>query len=489
MLLRHTAFQLMGRGASLVAGLIGIPLYLSYLGLEAYGIVGVFISLMSLSGLFDLGLPMSVNRQISVMRTDRSSLCDISALVRSFELIILLLAGLIFIMLYSLSSFIAKSWLNLVSLDADMVMGALELASIAIVLRFPIAMYNSCLYAFDYHGRSNIVTTFAAVFRVLAAVVAFEFYEVSLSVFFWSQIVVNGVELLSLVLILWTSKLEFFVAPMRGEVLKKALKMTFSLTGISITALLLSQVDKIILSKFIALDEFGVYTVAYSLAMGVLPIAYSIGNASFPSISRFLAAGQLDEFQRIIRKILTLKSILVVPISGVLIFYSDRLLELFVLFTPKADKILDILPLLAIGGLLQCFTVLFHGVRIAQGKPEGLLAINLIALVLFSGLYFWAGQMYGLLGACLVFISFNLFLLLAQAVLSLRETLYRPLWLKELGCMVLPLSISFGLLFAFSWIEGGTNLFEDLFLITASLLVIIFIQMFRLKVRNGSWLP
>src|SRR5579871_265993 len=50
---------------SAVASLIAVPLYLKYLGLEAYGLVGFFTVTQSLLVLLDFGLATTANREVA----------------------------------------------------------------------------------------------------------------------------------------------------------------------------------------------------------------------------------------------------------------------------------------------------------------------------------------------------------------------------------------------------------------------------------------
>jgi len=420
LLFRNTAFQLIGRGSSLLSGLIAVPVFLHYLGAETYGVVGVYISLMALSGLFDLGLPISINQKISAMRAAQDPITDISRVVRSFELIILCLSFAIFLTIFLLAPFIGGYWLNLVTLDTGSVTQSLQVAGLAIVLRFPTAFYSNCLYAFDLHGRSNTLTTLASILRVVVAVVVFEVHGVNLETFFWSQVFANGFELLFLAIMTWRTKLIFWTGVAAKKSLGQSLSMVFGLTGISISALFLSQVDKIILSKAVPLDVFGLYSVAYSLAMGLLPIAYSIGNAVFPELSRMIKSSQVEELNARVHKAFQLKRLTVLPVAGIMIFMSDHLVSLLSLFSARGEEILRYLPYLAAGALLQSYTVVIYSFKVAQEKPNILFLINITALFVFSGLYGWAAVFWGGYGVCVTFLALNIFIFCAQTLSVLR---------------------------------------------------------------------
>lgn len=452
MLYRNTAFQLFGRGTAMLSGLISVPVFLHYMSEEAYGIIGVYLSMMALSGLFDFGLPVSVNRQISNMRAQGKSSAEFSGVIRSIELMIWILSLIIFALLWVSAPYIAGQWLNLVELDAAEVMFGLMLAGGAIALRFPTAFYHNCLFAFEHHGRANMVTSLASIARLIVPVVLFIMIEPALDFFFYAQIAVNGLEFLFCAFLVWGRTLNFFTGLASKQAIQPVLKMTLSLSGLSITALILSQLDKIILSSFIPLDQFGIYSAAYALAMGIMPIAYAIGNASFPAINRYLAKYQTEELQQLIRKSFFMQALLVLPVAASFIFFTDKLEGLFLQFSNDAEMILSYVSLLVIGALVQCFTVLLHGVRLAQGKAKGLFILNLIAVPIFTAGYYAGLVSFGVKGICIAFILFNLYTLCGQIFLHLRERKYQALWIRELNFLFLLLVVSSFAYYFLAWI-------------------------------------
>ena len=79
MLLKNTLYQLYGRISSLIFGLASVPTFLYFLGSEAYGVVGLYLSLIALTGLVDMGV-LSANRQISVLLAQKAPILQISKL-------------------------------------------------------------------------------------------------------------------------------------------------------------------------------------------------------------------------------------------------------------------------------------------------------------------------------------------------------------------------------------------------------------------------
>ena len=61
--LKHNVIaNYIGRAWTSILGLLLIPIYLKFLGIEAYGLVGFYMALSSVIGILDLGIGGTMNR-------------------------------------------------------------------------------------------------------------------------------------------------------------------------------------------------------------------------------------------------------------------------------------------------------------------------------------------------------------------------------------------------------------------------------------------
>ena len=194
----------------------------------------------------------------------------------------------------------------------------------------------------------------------------------------------------------------------------------------------MSQLDKIVLSRIVTLDVFGVYSASYSIAMGLLPIAYSIGNASFPEIVKYNASDRAHDFQKLLRKSLILIIILTTPIVSCFVFYSSELIGFAENFTDHGVLLLTYLALLTVGAFVQCWGVTLHGALIAQGKLTGLFIANVLTLLIFAFVYVFLAYSHGVMGVCYAFIALNLWIFGIQVYLILSDGVFKEIWVGEL---------------------------------------------------------
>ena len=76
-----------GRAWTAILGFSLIPLYIKFLGVESYGLVGFFASLTAVIGILDLGIGTTMTRELAKRSSNSGSNDTQRDLVRTLELI------------------------------------------------------------------------------------------------------------------------------------------------------------------------------------------------------------------------------------------------------------------------------------------------------------------------------------------------------------------------------------------------------------------
>ena len=64
-----------------------VPLYIKFMGIESYGIVGIFASLQAIFSLLDMGLSTTLNRELARLSAIPSREQEMRDLLRTLEII------------------------------------------------------------------------------------------------------------------------------------------------------------------------------------------------------------------------------------------------------------------------------------------------------------------------------------------------------------------------------------------------------------------
>ena len=76
-----------GQIYSVFIGIIILPLYMSYLGAEAFGLIGFFTMLSGWMALLDVGLSATIARQSASLKTSIQGIIKLRNILRSVEFI------------------------------------------------------------------------------------------------------------------------------------------------------------------------------------------------------------------------------------------------------------------------------------------------------------------------------------------------------------------------------------------------------------------
>ena len=69
---RNVIANYIGQLYSALAGIISVPAYAHYLGIEAFGVIGFYITLQAWFQALDLGLSTTLSRESSLFNADHS---------------------------------------------------------------------------------------------------------------------------------------------------------------------------------------------------------------------------------------------------------------------------------------------------------------------------------------------------------------------------------------------------------------------------------
>jgi O-antigen/teichoic acid export membrane protein len=179
------------------------------------------------------------------------------------------------------------------------------------------------------------------------------------------------------------------------------------MTGISIVVLLLTQTDKIILSKMLPLDLFGYYMLAWTVSATLLRIIGPIDSAVYPTLTRLVSEKNGFDLRELYHKSSQMENVLLVPAALVLILFSDAILLLWSGDSEIARNTAPILSILAIGTCLNGFMHMPYWAQLAHGWTSLAFYQNLVSVVVLVPLMVMLTRDYGGVGAASVWVILN----------------------------------------------------------------------------------
>lgn len=117
-------------------GIVILPLYIKFMGAEAYGLIGFFTLLQAWFSLLDLGLTPTIARETSRFQSGVLSKLKFKQLYRALSAIFLIIALIGGLCLFYLSDLITNKWLNFNELDDNIVQICVQIMAISVAFRW-----------------------------------------------------------------------------------------------------------------------------------------------------------------------------------------------------------------------------------------------------------------------------------------------------------------------------------------------------------------
>ena len=153
---------------------------------------------------------------------------------------------------------------------------------------------------------------------------------------------------------------------------------------ITLLALLLTQVDKILLSRLLTLEAFGYYALAGVLANSLYLLVGPVTTAFYPRFTEFVTQGDDAALRSAYHQSAQLVTVLIGAAAIVLMIFGERVLLVWTSDAALTRQVAPLLSILALGTLLNGLVWIPYQMQLAHGWTTLAIKINVIAVLLFA---------------------------------------------------------------------------------------------------------
>jgi O-antigen/teichoic acid export membrane protein len=381
MLKRNIIANFLGNGWTVLVTLGCVPLYIHFMGIEAYGLVGFFSVLMGVFSLLDMGLSATLSREMARLSGLADKAQEMRNLVRTLEVVYWGVAAVLAVVVISCSSLIAHNWVQAGQLSTQTVKNAIVLMGLALALQWPLNFYAGGLVGLQRQVLLNSVNVVMATIRGGGAVLILWLVSPTIHAFFGWQIISSGLRVFLVALLLWRSLPPTgLAAAFKVYLFRSIWRFAAGITAISTLTLILTQLDKIILSKMLTLKMFGYYTLATMAASAIGYLVAPCFIAIYPRFTQLVATENWTELRAFYHQGCQLVSVLILPTAVVIALFSGEILFLWTRSQVAAEQASVILSLLVIGGALNGLMNMPFALQLANGWTSLAVYGNAIAV-------------------------------------------------------------------------------------------------------------
>lgn len=412
-----------------LVGLVFVPVYIHLMGIEAYGLLGIFTTLMALFGMLDLGLSSTLSREMARLSVQDDKAQEMHDLVRTLEIPYWAVGVVICIVVVTTSRFIAYHWVNVVTLSTSTVQTALILMGFVALFQWPMSFYSSGLEGLQRQVLLNAINVVMATFRAVGAVLVLWFISPTAEAFFAWHIVVSVIHISLYVFFFWRSLPHVDAPPrIRRDLLLRIWRFAAGVSGTSVLSTILSQMDKVVLSRLLSLTLFGYYTLASYIAATLFRFISPIISATYPRLTNLVALGRKEEITKLYHKSAQLMSVLVLPAALVVALFSKDILLLWTRSPIITQNTYVLVSILIIGIAINGLSNIPYALQLAFGWTRLGFIINLVSVSLLVPLIIVLAKRFGAIGAASVWVVQNTGYLLISISVMHRRLLPTEKW-------------------------------------------------------------
>lgn len=426
-----------------VAGIsiVTVPLYLKFMGGEAYGLIGFYTMLQAWFQLLDAGLSTTLARESSRYNAGATDASTLSQLRRVLEWAFVAVGVLGATFFFIFGEAIANKWLNVNALSLIEVTRCIELMGLVIAFRWLSCLYRGVVTGYEeqvWLGYFNIIIATA---RFPCGIPILILVDPSPVTYFSYQVVISFFET---IILYWKANqlLPRCVVLFRGAIdrLGEPLKFASGVAFTSVAWVLVTQIDKLFLSSILALSDYGEFSLAIILAGGINLLAAPIGAAFLPRLTSTAANFDETGTRNLYLRYTELTCFAMFPIAFTVFACASQ-----VLFAWTGNKGLSqsadmVLGIYSLGNAVMGLSSFAYYIQYAKGNVRLHLIGSFILAAIYLPAVVWAANFDGANGAAAMWLLMNMLYLLFWVPLVHRRLL-PGLHMQWISKRVLPVVI------------------------------------------------
>ena len=406
-LARNLSAGLASTVASAIVGLAVIPFYIRNLGIEAYGLIGIFATLQALFQVLDFGMGATINREVARQPLGNTSR-ETRSLLHSVAIVYWAIALSIGLLVFVFADQISMQWQSSSRLSRESITSAVRLIGAVIACRFPISLYQSTLIGSQSILQSSALALGLSVVGNIGAVFVIAHLSPTIEAFFCWQAATGLAFALVARACAWNALGGKAATSFNLKLLLPVARFSGAMIALTMAGLIFSQLDKIILSRMLNLQDFGKYALAALVAGSLTLLIGPVYNIIFPRFSAMVAADEIQEATRLYGLATRFLSTLLFPLAMVLGVFGKDIIELWTKNPALAAEVAPIVTLLAIGNALHGTMYVPHALQLAFGKVRIPIAINTVLMVLVAPLMVLFVIKYGPIGGAVAWLVLHI---------------------------------------------------------------------------------
>ncbi len=401
-----------GKVWTFAVGLFAVPFYLNFLGAEAYGLIGLYATIQSLFSFFDLGLGVTLTKELAQFTAQGTKQQEARDLVRTMEIVYWVIMAIMAVVVILLFPLLADYVVNAQRLSQDTVRVAVVMLGLAAALRFPFTLYSGGLMGLESQVLLNALSIGMGTLAALGAVLLLWLVSPTIQIFFLWQIGVSGLQTVLAGIFLWRRLGAGPNPRFNVAILAQTWRFAVGIGASSVLGFFKTLLERFVLLKLLSLEMFGYLSLATTVASGLFFLASPVHIAVFPRFSSLVIQGDQPGLNRLYHRACQIVSITVLPATLVIGLFAPEILLLWTRNPTTVEHTHVLVSILIVGSAAGVLSYVPTVLQYANGWSRLSLQLGIIGVPIAGLSNFLLTLAYGAIGASI-----------ASAVLSIVFTI------------------------------------------------------------------
>lgn len=324
---KNTIANGIGKLWTAALSLVVVPYYLRFLGQEGYGLIAAIGSLLAFSGLLDLGLGATATKEMAAMPAGDEGRGEARDFIYTLQIIYGAIGLAFATLVVACAAPIATHWLRYEYMSRERVIWTIVVAAAAFAVQWMLVICNAALGGLQRQVEENAILVGVTTVQYVGGVLLLWHARTPVAYFVWQA----ATTLLRLSLVWWrlwrALALPGHKPTFRLERLRNALPFAGGVTISTLMVFLLTQGDRILLSRFTSLAVLGRYNVAMNISNILSQLSSPVIGAAFPRLVQLAQHDDNVPFDRLYERIAQGLAMVLFPVGATLLACSRPLLE------------------------------------------------------------------------------------------------------------------------------------------------------------------
>ena len=420
------------------------------MGVEGFGLISFFIMLQALAQIFDAGMSGSITRLISTSRLNASLFYK--AVSRFWKVLCLFIVLALVIIVFGglFKTYISLNWLNS-SIDSTILVKSIFGIFLCLGLKFMSAPFRAALVGLERHVTISLITALIISLKFPISLLFLEYVSSDIDQFFLYQAFVSALEMIVFAVFFQLAKVREINIIKLSNIpgsedeselpLRDFVKMSGLLSILSICWVVVSQIDKLTLSKYITLQDYGYYSIAVTLSGSILLLAAPLNQILTPMMSGLVAKNQLRKLQEVFFFSFAAIAIFSIPLALFFCFFGAETILVWTGSNDVAIKASPYLGFLALGNAIGIWMNLVFLIQFAFGDLVKHTKVYFYYSLFLVPITIFIASNFGGLGASLLWFLHNLLFFCLWGFAVIRKFFKNSIWLL-ISTILVPIIIS-----------------------------------------------